>query len=173
MNKLENKNDITQAELNELLTYNPTTGEFHWKQTSPARSKKGNVAGSVDAKGYRVIAIRGHSYYAHRLAWRMVTGNWPTDCIDHINRIRDDNAWANLREATRAENLRNRSLYKNNKSGYKGVYRYAEGSFGASVNLDGKRYFLGLFPTAEAAYAAYLGAARVYHGEFNVGAAAL
>ena len=60
--------------------------------------------------GYRKITIDGKVYSAARLAWFYKTGRWPDPEIDHINRIRDDNRWENLREATRADNLANRAL---------------------------------------------------------------
>jgi hypothetical protein len=50
--------------------------------------------------GYVQIKISGKLYHAHRLAWLYVYGYMPEKEIDHINRIRDDNRIANLREAT-------------------------------------------------------------------------
>ena len=49
----------------------------------------------------------------------MVTGAWPTE-IDHINRIRHDNRWENLREVTRRENRWN--TVASNISGVKNVH---------------------------------------------------
>ena len=45
----------------------------------------------------------------------------PENEIDHINRIKDDNRWCNLREVSRQCNVRNCSIGKNNKSGITGV----------------------------------------------------
>ncbi len=39
--------------------------------------------------------------------------------VDHDNRIREDNRWDNLLDASRQENMRNRSSWS--KSGYSGI----------------------------------------------------
>lgn len=72
--------------------------------------------------GYVQIKISGKLYHAHRLAWLYVYGYMPEKEIDHINRIRDDNRIANLREATSQLNSLNTGIYKNNTSGSKGIY---------------------------------------------------
>lgn len=41
--------------------------------------------------------------------------------VDHINRDRLDNRKANLRNANHAENMQNKNVYKNSKSGLRGV----------------------------------------------------
>jgi len=51
-----------------------------------------------------------------------MTGELPELEIDHINRIRDDNCWTNLRTATRIQNSRNMGKSPRNKSGTTGVY---------------------------------------------------
>ena len=58
---------------------------------------------------------------SHRLAWFYMTGEWPKNHIDHVNGLEGDNRWCNLREATNSENMLNRKMNKNNKTGVKGV----------------------------------------------------
>ena len=41
---------------------------------------------------------------------------------DHIDRNKMNNRKSNLRDSTHAENMQNRSVFKNNKSGVTGVY---------------------------------------------------
>ena len=72
---------------------------------------------SLNNGGYLEGKILGKYYKAHRVIWLWMTGEWPKEQVDHINHDRTDNRWCNLREASRLENYRNQSQYKNNKSG--------------------------------------------------------
>lgn len=83
--------------------------------------------------------------------------------MDHINGIRDDDRWANLRPATTTLNNANSRRRRDNLSGYKGVRMHA-GSGRWQARL--KQASLGLFDTAEAAHAAYCQAANTTFGEF-------
>ena len=91
---------ITQSELKELLNYDPATGVFTWL-VSRGRVKASSVAGHVHSRGYIVIMVDGRRHLAHRLAFVYMTGTFPDDQVDHINEIKADNRWINLREATR------------------------------------------------------------------------
>ena len=92
--------------LNEVLYYDEWDGTFVWNKTMCARAQKGAPAGSVQ-RGYLIIKINGQSYYAHRLAYKMMMNEEP-DTIDHINNDKMDNRWVNLRSCTQAENQQNR-----------------------------------------------------------------
>jgi hypothetical protein len=98
-------------------SYNPETGVI--------TGVRGKPIGSVDDKGYVRIGLPrsiGHGYVrAHRLAWRLMTGEWPDDEIDHVNRVKNDNRWSNLRAADHSLNTRNVGVRKDSKSGVKGV----------------------------------------------------
>jgi HNH endonuclease len=48
-------------------------------------------------------------YRAGRLAWLYMTGEWPKNQIDHINRDKADNRFCNLRDVTQTENMRNKA----------------------------------------------------------------
>jgi hypothetical protein len=59
--------------------------------------------------------------------------------VDHINNARSYNRLKNLRFVTRQENNRNRSLSKNNYSGYKGVcFRKQCNKWGACIRINGR-----------------------------------
>jgi hypothetical protein len=82
-------------------------------------------AGTKDTKGGIQIKVRYHStlylVFAHRIIWALKTGSWPKFYIDHVNGIRSDNRFENLRECTLAENAQNQKLFSNNTSGYRSV----------------------------------------------------
>jgi hypothetical protein len=155
---------ITHERLLQLLKYNKVTGLFTWREQRQ-HIKAGAVAGTHKNSGYIEIRIDGVSYQAHRLAWMYVHGAMPASCIDHRNMVKTDNRWRNLREATYAENLRNRVTRRDSGTGTKGVYR-AAGRFRAQITIDGERINLGCFATEEEAAAAYAKAAILHHGEF-------
>src|SRR5574343_703057 len=98
---------VTYERLRQLLTYNPTSGEFVWNESRGCRPA-GAVAGRLGERGYWQIRIDRRLYQAHRLAWMYMTGQWPPDEIDHKDGAEANNVWANLRTATRSENMTNR-----------------------------------------------------------------
>jgi len=138
---------ITQKELKSLLGYNYETGVFTW-MISPSRGvKTGDIAGCLrESDGYIIIRISGKSYYAHRLAWVYMTGEWPEYQIDHDDHIRHNNKWDNLNAATSQENGKNKSKNRRNKSGVTGV-NWFKGSekWIAQIQTDSKKEYLGLF----------------------------
>ena len=118
--------------------------------------------------GYRNITVAGQRLYEHRVAWFYMTGDWPADMIDHKDLNRANNAWSNLREATNQNNMRNGSLRKDNKSGFKGVtWRPDQQRWRATIKFNGKQNHVGNFKTKEEAAAAYDAAALTYFGEFS------
>lgn len=162
---------LTLSEAQKLLSYDPETGVFT-RLTSCGGYAKGTVAGCVMVRGDRTISINRKRIKEHRLAWLFMTGNWPTKEIDHIDGNPQNNRFANLREATSAQNKQNRHVArKDNKHGLIGVYKHGVSKDGAPVwrariQTDGKCKHIGLFDSAEKAQAAYLMAKRELHS-FN------
>jgi hypothetical protein len=157
-----NKIMITQAELKDLLTYNPETGIFNWIK------RNGNIAGSLHNKGYSRIEINGRKYLAHRLAWLYVNGSFPNEFIDHINGVRDDNRIVNIREASRSQNAWNQGVNIVNTSGLKGVYWNKKANkWLAKIEFLGKSKYIGVFLDKNEAHQAYCKAADKYHKEFS------
>lgn len=149
----ESKQKITQKKLKDLLKYNPKSGEFIWIIDKSYQAKAGMVAGTYGGDGYRQIRINGVSYQVHRLAWLYMTGEWP-DNIDHINHIKDDNVFSNLRNVSRVGNGRNLPLKKNNKSGFTGVSWVSKTKkWRSSIVVKGKNIHLGFFDDKQKAIA--------------------
>jgi hypothetical protein len=113
---------LTQERLKEVVSYDPETGKF-LPVSRRRRITPGRPLGSIRSHGYRMLAVDGVRYYAHRLAWLYMTGAWPAGSIDHANTDRADNRWANLRQATPSQNGANTVRQARNKSGFKGVFR--------------------------------------------------
>ena len=151
-----------------MLEYNPDAGLFTWRVRRKPCIIPGQIAGTLNkGHGYVIVCIDGRLYKAHRLAWFYMTETWPKADIDHINMIRADNRWSNLREATRAQNKTNEAKRTNNTSGYKGVtWNKRAQRWIAQLQCDGKKMHLGRFATAEDAYIAYVIAAKKAFGEF-------
>lgn len=114
---------LTVERLKELLHYDPETGVFTWR-VNKGPFLAGDVAGrSVAKKKYPRVGIDGERYIASRLAWLYVTGEWPKNVIDHIDRDPLNTRFANLRDTTQSKNMFNRGKNGNNTTGYQGVYR--------------------------------------------------
>ncbi len=152
------------ADISRLISYDPETGYLHWKVRRGPRVA-GSEAGCSDKEGYRVITVNGRRHYAHRIAWLLQYGEWPSNEVDHISGDRSDNRLSNLRAATRAQNRRNSASF--GASGVKGVFWVADQKkWRASIHIDRKCRNLGVFPRIEEAVAAYNSAARANFGEF-------
>jgi len=158
--------ELTHSRVRERLDYDPKTGILSWKKGTGRRGTlKNGRAGTLNTKGYRQVHVDGKTYRAGRLIWFWMTGEWPTHLIDHINRDRGDDRWANLRQATHSENAINRPLDHKNKSGYKGVRK--EGNrWRATIYKDYRPIHLGFFPTPEEVAIEYQKAAQKLYGEF-------
>ena len=92
-------NILTQKRLKELLHYDPETGRFtHLLNRST--NAKGGIAGSINkSDGYNRLYIDGKIYKGSRLAWLYVHGYFPENIVDHINKVRDDDRFINLRQS--------------------------------------------------------------------------
>lgn len=112
---------------------------------------------------YRRVCRGGNRVLEHRLAWRLMTGKWPTNEIDHRNGDKTDNRWVNLREATAAQNHQNVRDVSTHRGAYwdKTNKRYV-----VSVQADGKRFKEYASSHFSAVVASRL-VRRVLHGEFS------
>jgi hypothetical protein len=152
------------ATLQKHLTYDRDSGRIKWAVPTARSVKVGDLAGTLDCEGYRKISIFGVYYMAHRVAWAIHHGEWPSMLIDHRNGNKDDNSLANLRDVPDLLNQQNRrSAQKSNACGLLGVQAHKTGRFQAKISAGGRRLHLGYFDTAEQAHAAYMAAKAVLH----------
>lgn len=160
---------LTLSRLQELLSYDPASGTFTWLAHRNSGATVGDLAGSLNTDGYVVIGIDGKIYSGHRLAWFYQTGSWPKNEIDHVNHVRSDNRWSNLREETRQGNLMNKAKSKRNSSGHSGVYKTTAGNWIARICIQRKQVNLGTFATIADAVSARQAALRQHNFHPNHG----
>lgn len=130
-------------------------GQYAWR----AHGKKPYV--------YAATGSRGGLQLMHRVIGSAM-GLSLAAMVDHRNGNTLDCRRSNLRDATRAQNLANAKMPRNNTSGHKGVTYVARyGKWQAQIKMAGKNHFLGYFHSAtEAAHAADDARLRL-HGEFS------
>lgn len=148
----------TQAQLRQLLRYEPETGRLFWRERGPEMfMDKGNgripnmntwnkrYAGkqaftAKTAAGYLVGRVDDVIHYAHRIIWKMETGSDP-NLIDHENRDRSDNRFTNLRDVTPEQNLWNLPARADSISGMTGVKRSGSGKRWIAQIIQGGKHF--------------------------------
>uniref|UniRef100_A0AAU7J825 HNH endonuclease n=1 Tax=Xanthomonas phage MK21 TaxID=3148942 RepID=A0AAU7J825_9CAUD len=167
-------NNAEICKLRNQIRYDPDTGNFYWLKTvydSVSNTFHGVVDPEAEpvkankmSSGYLQIKAGAQKHLAHRLAWVLATGKWPSKHLDHINGARDDNRLCNLRECTEAENAQNLGMYSSNTSGYTGVsWNKRTQRWYAYINVAGKQINLGCYLTPEEAHRAYLEAKKIHH----------
>lgn len=156
---------LTADTLRGLLHYDPDTGVFTWRVRRQA-IQIGDVAGAFDDRGYARIKVRGRMYLAHRLAWLHVTGTWPAQSIDHINGVKGDNRIANLRDVSarmNAQNIRVPHPTRQHGRMLGTEWVSARKRWRAVIRANGKKTYLGIFSTEQAAHECYVDAKRLMH----------
>lgn len=166
--------EIPVGTLRELLRYEPETGKLYWLErpvemfedsatnTAAGISKwwNGRFAGkeAFTARGVencRTGRIFGQLFYAHRVVWALHYGAWPPFDVDHEDGDRSNNRIGNLRDATHQQNMQNKKLYANNRSGATGVsWHKRTKRWAAGYRVSGKRFHVGYFDTVSEAVAA-------------------
>lgn len=120
---IRSSSTLTQDRLKEQIHYDPDTGHLTWLISKKGVSKGRRVSPTPATDGYMQCVVDSQHYYQHQIIWLWVTGTFPDSCIDHINRIRNDNRWVNLRQATYYQNQYNKE-WSGNACGVKNVCQY-------------------------------------------------
>lgn len=185
MTTAETNSAIDPGSLGSILRYDPDTGKLFWLPRTPDMFQDGRhtaahscakwnarYAGqealtNIHTEGYRRGRIYGRPYSAHRAAFALMTGRWPESEIDHINGVRADNRWANLREATSSQNKCNRHGGEGATSVYRGVHwARREEKWAACIQVRGSVIHIGYFQDEHQAAVAYDERAKILHGAF-------
>lgn len=186
MVETKTKTQVTPSELPELLTYCPHTGELFWKprplkffrdgpgRYTAERAKKifdlqfagQRALNCPNLKGYLRGNLFGKLMLAHRAAFALMTGRWPVQ-VDHINGVRTDNRWVNLREVTNTQNQHNSRSAKGSTSQYLGVsFDGKAQKWAAYICPEGRKVHLGYFEYELEAAKARDAAALKMFGEY-------
>jgi hypothetical protein len=141
----------------ERYSLNPFTGKFHSRKT-------GKVI-----HGHKVTNKWGNSIHCICISWNsrqyktsygrtvltFITGNWPIQETDHIDRNPFNNCPWNLREVTSRQNIQNRSNFG-------GTWVERKQRWQAQIRINGKVRWLGYHRTQTDAVAAYWQAVERY-----------
>ena len=118
------------------------------KEIIPAKNQKGYLTCTLLKDG------KNKSYLVHRLIFIAFNGAIPENMVvDHIDRNPLNNNISNLRAIRQSDNIRNSTRVDNAKGCYfdKRVKKWL-----ASIRINKKLKFLGLFDTEEEAHNAYI-----------------
>ena len=156
-----------------LLEYRPDVGGscLVWKidrcsgrNNRVVKKRAGDVAGHMAADGYVYVGINGTAYKAHRLVWAIVKGEDPSYPIDHIEGKHNQITNLRLTPNGQRDNMQNRKRNAGNQSGFVGVSKASKGlGWVARIGANKSVKYLGTYPTAEEAYAAYIKAKKQLH----------
>lgn len=172
MRMTKSESEIAISVLRELILLETDTGDLYWKNRPSilfsdgavrTATHKANAWNSKNAgaqalnclmpTGHLVGKINGQKFHAHRVAFALFTGYWPTQNIDHINGDPSDNRPVNLRDVSQKENTKNRPLRNDSTTGVQGISLQG-GKYKVYISVDGKQKTIGRFQCIDDAIAA-------------------
>ena len=143
-----------ESQLSVVLRYEPETGFLFWTDKAH-KSVKNKKAGTPNHLGYIIVLFKNKPYKAHRIAWLLTHGSWPSQMIDHIDGNTSNNALSNLRDVDNKTNQCNRHKARaDSKSGLMGASPFRN-KWKAQIKRNGIIKYLGLYDTALEAHTAY------------------
>lgn len=142
------------------LAYDENVCGLIWTTVHTGRGnnqvKVGDTAGTLD-NGYLRICFSdsefGHkTVKVHHIVWYLVTGEWPTEQIDHRDENRANNHFDNLRLASCSQQNINHGVRADNKLGEKNIcYRKKRQTFAVQISRDKKVVLYKEYKTIEEA----------------------
>ena len=142
------KQPLTQDLVRKLFNYNKRLGKLYYLMPTHNHNV-GDVAGYRHSGGYISISIGNTEHLAHRIIWLYVKGYLP-DMVDHIDHVRTNNAWANLREVNNTDNSKNTSISSNSTTKVNGVsFMKTKNKYRAYIMVNRKQISLGLYTNLE------------------------
>ena len=159
------KSTLTQERLQQVVHYDPASGQFRWRMQQGLEERAGEIAGCSMRSDYWCIHIDGRGYRAHQLAWLYMTGAWGRPLIAHRDGDPFNNRWRNLRLANSPDDVSRRPRQAGHNARVAGIALDRFGLWTARVSTPERVYFLGRFATNEAAHEAYATAARLLQAE--------
>ena len=146
------------AYMEEYFHVYPEDGIIIWKKRPSNRVAAGSIAGHdkkiYEGCVYREIRANNEMFYRHHLIFLWVNKRWHNIELDHEDGNSLNDKIDNLREATHAQNMRNRRR-RTSKSIYPMGVRKYRNKFTARIRFNGKDIHLGSFATVEEASNAY------------------
>ena len=155
-----NIDGVGQQELHGLIHYDPSSGRIvrlysHYPVSTKPRKT-----------GYLMMRLMGRQLLQHRLAHLYMTGYVPA-MIDHVNGIKTDNSWENLRACDKSDNACNANVGQKNKHGHRGIYfNNITGKFQGRVTVKGRSHHVGSFKELGDAVRSTELLRKELHGEF-------
>lgn len=155
----------TVEELQNQLHYDPFAGVFYWLKNKTGGWKAGLAVGykASSKKKYIPVTYRGKHYLAHRLAWALYHGEWPSGQIDHIDGNPFNNRIDNLRIVSARENMMNQKKHRDGR--LYGAHKRPNGRYTSLVRINNKLVCLGTYDTAKEAHIKALSAVTNSKGE--------
>jgi hypothetical protein len=140
----------------ERYDYKPLTGELIVKRTGKPISPFKRMRNHYYTFVWSNNGIRSdYSTTVGRFVMTWLTGDWPVNQVDHINRHTADNRICNLRLVTPRENSINRGVFNG------GVTQLPSGNWRARIRRNSKQHSLGTYSTKEEAMAVYTKATQL------------
>lgn len=150
--------------LRQILNYNKDTGKWIWLVKNGTNNNIGDIAGTVNNDGYNIITYKRKKYKSSRLAF-IYMGHEIPKIVDHINTIKTDDRWNNLRASTVQMNGANRkSRYKNMPKGI--TWNARRNKWVSQITVNNKLKYLGGYDCPAAASFVYQIEADKSFGKF-------